>query len=238
MNKDDFVKEIETYPLDDLELIYETQKELYSDEEMHLIKDMINHKKSVIDKKKKEIKKQMIEQIIPRLPEELICPKCEGPNPFKNDVCQFCGFKFDKSKYYSLEYNGIVDENIEQIMSRLPEELICPKCDRSNPFENDVCQFCGFEFDKSEYYYLDDNDIVDENDYYSDDYQEDRESHVFQYIISFIIPLVGFILGATLLSKDSHEDKQLGKSLIITGIVSIIISVCLSIVLSLIMISL
>ena len=40
MNKEDFIKEIEAYSLDELELICEMQKELYSREEMRLIRDM------------------------------------------------------------------------------------------------------------------------------------------------------------------------------------------------------
>ena len=96
--------------------------------------------------------------------------------------------------------------------------MICPKCDGPNPFENDACQFCGCEFDKSMFCSV---------DYNGESCQENRESHVFQYVISFIIPLVGFILGAILLSKESNKEKDLGKSFIITGIVSLVIVACL-----------
>ena len=39
-----------------------------------------------------------------RLPKTIICPKCDGPNAFINDCCEFCGCRLDKSKYYTDEY--------------------------------------------------------------------------------------------------------------------------------------
>ncbi len=93
MKKENFLEEIKSYTLEDLELIYETQKDLYTSEEMELIFEKIN-----------EIKKAEIERINEMLPSEINCPKCDGPNPFSNDVCGFCGHKIDKSKYYNPEY--------------------------------------------------------------------------------------------------------------------------------------
>lgn len=39
--REDFLKEIGEYSVDELELIYETQKDLYTDEEMALIKKQL-----------------------------------------------------------------------------------------------------------------------------------------------------------------------------------------------------
>lgn len=100
--KEEFLKEIEQYSVDELELIYETQKDLYTDEEMSLIKKQLElHEK---------LEKEKIEKMLPK---EIICSKCEGPNPFENDVCAFCNAKLDKEKYYSLEYYESQDDEIE-----------------------------------------------------------------------------------------------------------------------------
>lgn len=93
MKKEDFIEEIKNCPLEELELIYETQKDLYTSEEMELISEKIN-----------KIRKAEAERINEMLPSEINCPKCDGPNPFSNDVCEFCGHKIDKSKYYNPEY--------------------------------------------------------------------------------------------------------------------------------------
>lgn len=38
------------------------------------------------------------------MPDEITCPKCEGINSFKNEVCCYCGHRFDKRKYYKIDY--------------------------------------------------------------------------------------------------------------------------------------
>ena len=43
-------------------------------------------------------------KIVSRLPQTINCEKCDGPNPFSNKVCDFCGHKLDKAKYYTDEY--------------------------------------------------------------------------------------------------------------------------------------
>lgn len=45
----DFISEIERYTISDLEYIYRTQQELYSEEEMEIIRDTIEKKKLVKD---------------------------------------------------------------------------------------------------------------------------------------------------------------------------------------------
>ena len=102
MEKEDFLEEIKDNTLDELEFIYETQKDLYSQEEMEIIKDKIE-----------DFKKKEIEKIEKMLPKEIECPKCFGPNEFKNESCTFCGAKLNKEKYYTLEYYNNYKENIE-----------------------------------------------------------------------------------------------------------------------------
>lgn len=100
--KEEFLKEIEEYSVDELELIYETQKDLYTDEEMTLIKKQLE----LYEKEEKEKIEKM-------LPKEIICSKCDGPNPFENNECVFCGAKLDKKKYYSMDYYEKQDDDLE-----------------------------------------------------------------------------------------------------------------------------
>ena len=101
----------------------------------------------------------------------------------------------------------------------LPKEILCEKCDGPNPFENDICAFCGAKINKSKYY----------NAEYYDNPQEiieqEESGNTFRYVISFLIPLIGYILGAILLSKDNEEEKSAGQCCIILGIVSTVIGV-------------
>lgn len=106
MNTQEFLKEIEQYSIDELELIYDTQKDLYSAEEL----DAINQRIQEIRKKEQDAINAWIEQ---NLPKEINCPKCEGPNPFENKVCSFCGYVFDKSKYYDPEFYNSNEDNDE-----------------------------------------------------------------------------------------------------------------------------
>ena len=104
---EDFLKEIKEYSIDELELIYETQKDLYTIEEM----DMIRKQIELLQKKEKKAEKEKIEKMLPK---EIKCSKCEGPNSFKNDTCIFCGATLEKSKYYNLDYYS----NNEDIQER------------------------------------------------------------------------------------------------------------------------
>lgn len=108
MNKEKFLEEIKNNTLEELELIYETQKDLYTYEEMEIIKNKIEYFKN---KEKEKIEKL--------LPKEIECSKCFGPNPFKNEECTFCGAKLNKEKYYDLEYYNKEDEEIEKNQSYL-----------------------------------------------------------------------------------------------------------------------
>lgn len=85
----DFMKEIEQYSIDDLELILSTQKDLYTDDEFSCIKKLLRQKKD-------ELRQRQLKN----LPKEIPCPKCDGINLFQLDKCKFCGYTLDKSKYY------------------------------------------------------------------------------------------------------------------------------------------
>ena len=97
MKTQDFLKEIEHCSLDDLKLIFETQKDLYTSEEM----DTICLRIQALEKEKQEKLDAWIEA---HLPKEILCPKCDGPNSFESECCSFCGHVLDKSKYYDPEF--------------------------------------------------------------------------------------------------------------------------------------
>ena len=90
---EEFIKEIDGYSIEELELIYETQKDLYTEEEMSLIKKHLE-----------QCKKTEKEKLEKMLPKEINCSKCDGPNAFENNNCVFCGAKLNKNKYYTLDY--------------------------------------------------------------------------------------------------------------------------------------
>ena len=160
----DIYDEIKDYTIDELELIISTQKDLYSDEEMKQIQSLLKEKQAQHDAERRA-------ELMARLPDTILCPKCDGPNPFSNEKCCFCGQILDKSKYYTDEYYD-------------------------TPIEDD------------------DIDTSDNN----------GDSFTFHYIISFLIPLIGFIVGAIMLASYDIEKRSCGKACIILGIASILIS--------------
>ena len=110
MDKEKFLEEIKDNTLEDLEIIYETQKDLYSEEEMEIIKKRINEFKEKAEKEKQEKIKKL-------LPKEIECPSCFALNSFSNEECISCGCKLDKSKYYTLEYYENKDEDDDDDMN-------------------------------------------------------------------------------------------------------------------------
>lgn len=110
MDTQKLLDEIKGYSLDELKLIYETQKSLYTDEEMAVIQEQINE----IEAAEKAAQDAWIAE---NLPEEILCPKCDGSNPFENDTCCFCGHTLDKSKYYDPNFylNNENDEEESEI---------------------------------------------------------------------------------------------------------------------------
>ena len=95
----DFYKEIENNSIEELELIFETQKELYSNEEMKMITQRILELKS----QKEQFEQERLKELLPK---EIECPKCDGINRFEATECKYCGYNIEKekAKYYSLDY--------------------------------------------------------------------------------------------------------------------------------------
>lgn len=92
-----FAEEIKKYSDDELDLIITTQKDLYTEEEMAQLQALLNERK--------RIKREEHEAfVLSRLPETIKCEKCDGPNPFSNEICDFCGHVLKKEKYYTDEY--------------------------------------------------------------------------------------------------------------------------------------
>lgn len=121
MDKEKLFEELKPYSIDELKLIVSTQQDLYSPEEMNAIREMIDSKEKM---KKLDEEKQKIEQekyIKEHLPKEIICPKCDGINPFENEKCCYCEYKLDKSKYYKIEYYEKIKE-IEEAEANLEDE--------------------------------------------------------------------------------------------------------------------
>ena len=106
MDKEKLSEELKSYSKSDLELIVSTQQDLYSQEELEFISEIIQKK----DKEDKEKQKAFIQS---HLPTEISCPKCDGVNTFKNEKCQYCGYTFDKRKYYQIEYYENAEEETE-----------------------------------------------------------------------------------------------------------------------------
>lgn len=107
MNENNFLNEIKNNTLDELELIYSTQKDLYTEEEMEVINKRINYLKGEIEAEKEERIKKLRETV----PKEIECPKCSGPNPFENNECCFCGYNLEKAKNDFLMKREIEYEN-------------------------------------------------------------------------------------------------------------------------------
>jgi len=97
-----FEDEIRNYTIEELEIIVSTQKDLYTEEEMNQLKKLLALKRQVAYDERER-------NILERLPKEILCDKCDGPNSFSNETCVFCGHKLNKSKYYTDEYYEKLD---------------------------------------------------------------------------------------------------------------------------------
>lgn len=92
-----FAEEINNYTDEELDIIISTQKDLYSRDEMAQLQ--------ALKAERTHIKQEAyIAMVLARLPETINCEKCDGPNPFSNNVCDYCGHKLNKDKYYTDEY--------------------------------------------------------------------------------------------------------------------------------------
>lgn len=98
MNKT-FIKEINSYSIDELQLIVSTQQDLYSEEEMSYIKNHLDIKKDNFIKS--------------HIPKEIPCQKCGGANDFNQTECSFCSVKLNKDKYYNIDYYKSQDDTEE-----------------------------------------------------------------------------------------------------------------------------
>lgn len=96
MLTDEFKEKINSYPVDDLQLILDDQLDMYTSEEITYITQRIDALN------KAELKKH--------LPQKITCDKCGGVNSFEDDYCKYCGAQLQKEKYYNLSY---YEENTE-----------------------------------------------------------------------------------------------------------------------------
>lgn len=126
-------------------------------------------------------------------------------------------------------------ELLEKAEAYIPEEIVCEKCGVAQPFSNDKCQYCEWEFDKSEYYRQANLEAQGLAHYGSEDdarqsstEQDGSSSYTFHYVISFLIPIVGLIMGAVFLTKDSQEGRSVGKTCILAAIIGMVISVSIT----------
>ncbi|MBO5091126.1 MAG: hypothetical protein J6C61_01435 [Clostridia bacterium] len=119
-----FYDEIKNYSIEDLLLIIETQQDLYTEEEMAQIKELLNKKtdeaiiKELRKKALEEERQKVLEKKRATLP--LACPKCDGPNKRSDEVCVFCGAKLDKNIVYEKDLNGksTLDSKTDSSQSR------------------------------------------------------------------------------------------------------------------------
>jgi hypothetical protein len=196
MDKEKFLDEIKNNTLGELQLIYETQKDLYSKEEMNIIARRI-----------KELKKEFANLVKSKSLDEL---RKMYDTPYE---------------LYSEEEVDLIENRIQEletgkVQKLLPKEIVCPKCSEPNPFKNDECMYCGYDLDKTKYYDLKYYERKEDDKLNID---EEPESYTFQYVVSFLIPLVGFIIGGILLASESKERVAVGKKCILLGVGSMII---------------
>lgn len=98
----EFKQEHEKYSIEELELIINTQQDLYTEEEMNCLVDILSQKRETAD----------IERIN-NLPKEIECPKCDMINPIENEKCQYCEFEFGSDKYqYAIDNIDDYDDDI------------------------------------------------------------------------------------------------------------------------------
>ena len=95
----EFKKECEKYSIEELELIVETQQDLYTEEEMKCLIEILSQKREFAE----------IERI-KNLPKEIKCPKCDMISSIESERCPYCEFEFGKNKYqYAAENSNNSD---------------------------------------------------------------------------------------------------------------------------------
>lgn len=104
-----------------LQYIYDSQKHLYSEEELEYILE----RKEIQLAKEAEERKELEAEAKKYLPAKIDCPKCGGPNEFKRDTCKFCGATLEKDSYREHALNlalGIADEDEPREVQKAEEE--------------------------------------------------------------------------------------------------------------------
>lgn len=113
-NKAEFLNEISSYTIFELELIQETQRDLYTQEEMNIVSQMLKEKRQAAAEANVLEAEEKAHRINDMLPTEIKCSKCDGVNAFTSDVCKYCGVEFDKRKYYDPEYYDGNEQEYEE----------------------------------------------------------------------------------------------------------------------------
>ncbi len=196
---EDLDRELEGYTLEVLQEIHDTQQDLYSAEEIEHIASLIAARRDALDSERKRLE-AMVEE---RLPEEMECQKCGGPNEFTNVKCKFCGAVLDKSEYY------------DDARAALYGEI------RDGSHADD-----GLHDEALSRFFAEETEALDDDEGARQQIaapSEGEKSYTFHYVISVAIPLVGFIMGGILLTKDDEEDRSAGKVCIVAGIISVVI---------------
>ena len=96
IDADKLDRELADADSEQLQYIYDTQQDLYSAAELAYILKLKERRLQEEAAKEKELNAK----VELYLPKEIKCHKCDGPNDFNNDTCQFCGAKLDKKHYY------------------------------------------------------------------------------------------------------------------------------------------
>lgn len=196
---EDLDGELEGCTLEELQEIHDTQQDLYSAEEIEHIASLIAARRDVLDAERKRLE-AMVEE---RLPEEIECRKCGGPNEFANVKCKFCGATLDKSEYY--------DDARAVLYGEIRDGLHTDDGVRDEALSR---------FFAEEEEALDDDEVARQHIAAP---SEGEKSYTFHYVISVVIPLVGFIMGGILLTKEDEDDRSAGKVCIVAGIISVVI---------------
>ncbi len=68
------------------------------------------------------------------------CPQCSQENPYFNEVCLSCGYKFNVSAQVSTDENQPPTAESSEYLKK------CPRCGSKNLLGNDVCWKCGYKF--------------------------------------------------------------------------------------------
>lgn len=196
---EDLDGELEGYSLEELQEIHDTQQDLYSAEEIEHMASFIASRRDALDDECRRLE-AMVEE---RLPEEMECQKCGGPNEFTNVKCKFCGAALDKSEYYDDARAVLYGEVRDGFHAddRLRDEAFSRFFAEEEAFddgEGDARQPIAVP-------------------------SAGEKSYTFHYVISVVIPLVGFIMGGILLTKEDEEDRFAGKVCIVAGIISTVI---------------